>query len=168
MYALWLLGPLVEGIWGMRSFALFYVLTAAAASTASFLTNPITSVGASGAIFGLVRVILAGNRAHHPILDARTRGIVAQLGGLVVINLLIGFLAGGFIDNAAHIGGLIAGFWLGFVVPPGRVPTLTSLWQRPGGPSDARPMPLVIAGVLLLVGVIAIGVAAGPGALAFG
>jgi membrane associated rhomboid family serine protease len=163
MYALYILGPLVEGIWGTKSFAVFYVLAALAGSTASFLTNPIPAVGASGAIFGLIGVVFAGTRAHHPILDVRARAIVRQLGMLIVLNLAIGFLAAGQIDNAAHIGGFIAGLWLGFVVPPGRAPTLSSLWQRTEArPRDTRPMPLVIAGVLLLIGVIAIGVATGP------
>ncbi|MCI0345796.1 MAG: rhomboid family intramembrane serine protease [Chloroflexi bacterium] len=162
MYALWILGPLVEGIWGTRSFAVFYVLAALAGSTASFLTNPIPAVGASGAIFGLIGVVFAGTRAHHPVLDVRARSIVRQLGTLIVLNLVIGFIAADVIDNAAHIGGFVAGLWLGFVVPPGRAPTLSSLWQRPEGARDARPMPLVIAGVLLLVGVIALGLAGGP------
>ena len=163
MYALYILGPLVEGIWGTRSFAVFYVLTALAASTASFALNPASAVGASGAIFGLIGVVFAGTRAHHPVLDVRARGIVRQLGTLIVLNLAIGFIAADVIDNAAHIGGFIAGLWLGFVVPPGRAPTLSSLWQRADGtPRDARPMPLVVAGVLLLIGVIAIGIATGP------
>lgn len=163
MYALYILGPLVEGIWGTKSFAVFYVLAALAGSTASFLTNPIPAVGASGAIFGLIGVVFAGTRAHHPVLDVRARAIVRQLGTLIVLNLAIGFLAAGQIDNAAHIGGFIAGLWLGFVVPPGRAPTLSSLWQRADGtPRDARPMPLVIAGVLLLVAVIAVAFAIGP------
>jgi membrane associated rhomboid family serine protease len=163
MYALWILGPLVEGIWGTKSFAVFYVLAALAGSTASFLTNPIPAVGASGAIFGLIGVVFAGTRAHHPILDVRARAIVRQLGMLIVLNLAIGFLAAGQIDNAAHIGGFIAGLWLGFVVPPGRAPTMSSLWQRADGtPRDARPMPLVIAGVLLLVAVIGVAIAIGP------
>ena len=163
MYALWILGPIVEGIWGTKSFAVFYVLAALAGSTASYLTNPIAAVGASGAIFGLIGVIFAGTRAHHPVLDLRALAIVGQLGMLIVLNLAIGFLAAGQIDNAAHIGGFIAGLWLGFVVPPGRAPTLSSLWQRTEAkPRDTRPMPLVIAGVLLLIGVLAIGVVTGP------
>jgi len=142
-------------------FGLFYVLAGVAASTASFALGPGPSVGASGAIFGLVGVLLAGTRVHHPVLDRRARAIVPQLGMIVVINLAFGFLAGGTIDNAAHIGGLLAGLWLGFVVPPGRVPTLGSVWQRPAGqPATASPL-LVTAGVVALVGVIALGLALG-------
>ena len=161
MYALWIIGPIVESIWGRRMFALFYVLTAIAASTASFLSSPGPAVGASGAIFGLVGVILAGTRAHHPMLDRRARSIVPQLGVFALINLAFGFLAGGMIDNAAHIGGLVAGLWLGFIVPPGKVPTLRSAWQNPRGRAAERSPLLVAAGVVLLVGVVAAGLAYG-------
>jgi rhomboid protease GluP len=142
-------------------FALFYVLTAIAASTASFISSPGPAVGASGAIFGLVGVILAGTRAHHPMLDRRARSIVPQLGVFALINLAFGFLAGGMIDNAAHIGGLVAGLWLGFIVPPGKVPTLRSAWQNPRGQVAERSPLLVAAGVILLVGVVAAGLAYG-------
>ena len=165
MYALWIVGPIVEQIWGKRLFALFYVVTAIAASTASFLTSEgIPSVGASGAIFGLVGLILAGTRVHDPVLDRRARAIVPQLGMFVIINLIFGFVSAGAgvrVDNAAHIGGLVAGLWLGFVVPPGKAPTLRSAWQHPRGqPAERSPL-LVAAGVILLVGVVAAGLAAG-------
>ncbi len=112
MYALWIVGPVVESIWGKRLFVLFYLLTAIGGSTGSFLFSNAASVGASGAIFGLVGVILAGTMAHHPMLDRRARAIVPQLGMFVIINLVFGFVsqAGGLnIDNAAHIGGLLTG-----------------------------------------------------------
>jgi membrane associated rhomboid family serine protease len=156
MYALYLIGPIVEQIWGSRLFAVFYLLTAIAASTASIVFTDGPAVGASGAIFGLVGVLLAGTRVHHPMLDQRARQIVPQLGMLVVINLVFGFIAVG-IDNAAHIGGLIAGLWLGLVVPPGRAPTLRSFWQGPGG-DQARTSPLIIAaGLLILAAAILVG-----------
>ena len=88
-----------------------------------------------------------------------------------MINLAFGFLAGGMIDNAAHIGGLVAGLWLGFIVPPGKVPTLRSAWQNPSGVSgesgeSAQRSPLLVAaGVILLVGVVAAGLAAGHATL---
>jgi membrane associated rhomboid family serine protease len=169
MYALWIVGPIVEQIWGRKLFVGFYVLTAIAASTASFLMSPGPAVGASGAIFGLVGVLLAGSRAHDPALDRRARGIVPQLGMFVIINLIFGFVseAGGLrVDNAAHVGGLIAGLWLGFVVPPGKPPSLRSAAQRPVGeqPSQRSPL-LVAAGVIALVGVVAAGLAAGGATL---
>lgn len=161
MYALYLIGPIVESIWGSKLFALFYVLTALAASTASFVFSAGPAVGASGAIFGLVGVLVAGTRAHHPVLDRRARSIVPQLIPLIFINLAFGFFAGGAIDNSAHIGGLISGLWLGLVVPPGRVPTLRSAWQHPGGQPTSRSPMLIAAGVIALLGVVAIGLALG-------
>ena len=157
MYALYIVGPVVESIWGRRMFLVFYLLCAIGGSTGSFLFTD-ASVGASGAIFGLVGVILAGTRAHHPMLDRRARAIVPQLGMFVIINLVFGFLtsAGGFrIDNAAHIGGLLTGLWLGFVVPPGKVPTLSSAWQRPAGEPAVRSPLLIAAGITGLVALLA-------------
>jgi rhomboid protease GluP len=165
MYALWIVGPIVESIWGRRTMLAFYFLTAIAASTASFLTNAGPAVGASGAIFGLVGVIFAGTRAHHPMLDRRARAIVPQLGFFILINLGFGFAAGGTIDNAAHIGGLLSGMWLGFIVPPGKVPTLRSAWQHPRGQPAQRSPLLVMAGVVALVALVFAGLAYGGAGL---
>jgi hypothetical protein len=54
--------------------------------------------------------------------------LVQQLGILILINIAFGFAVTG-IDNAAHLGGLAAGLWLGAMIPPTRVPTMASLWQ---------------------------------------
>jgi membrane associated rhomboid family serine protease len=164
MYALWIIGPIVEGIWGRGLFALFYLLTAIGGSTGSFLFSDLNSVGASGAIFGLVGVIIAGTMTHNPALDRRARGIIPQLGMFVIINLAFGFfgnLGGLNIDNAAHVGGLLAGLWLGFVVPPGKAPTLRGAMQHPRGRAEERSPLLIAAGVILLVGVLAAALAAG-------
>ncbi len=168
LYALWIIGPIVESIWGKRLFVVFYVLTALGASTASFLISDGPAVGASGAIFGLVGVVLAGTRAHHPVLDRRARALVPQLGMFVIINLVFGFLstAGGLrIDNAAHVGGLVAGLWLGFIVPPGKVPTLRSAVQHPRGETAQRSPLLITAGVVGFLGVVAAGLAFGGATL---
>jgi membrane associated rhomboid family serine protease len=161
MYALYLIGPIVESIWGSGWFAAFYLLTAAAASTASFLFSPGPAVGASGAIFGLLGVLLAGTRIHRPVLDRRARAIVGQLGFWVLLNLGLGFALGGLIDNFAHVGGLLAGLWLGFVVPPGKAQTLRSSWTLPGGNKPTVSPLLIAAGTMLLVAVVALGLAIG-------
>jgi hypothetical protein len=102
------------------------------------------------------------------VLDRRARSIVPQLGMFVIINLAFGFLTsvGGFnIDNAAHVGGLLAGLWLGFIVTPGKAPTLRSAWQHPtGAPSERSPL-LIAAGIVGLVGVLAAVLAVGGATL---
>jgi len=155
MYALWLAGPLVERFYGSLQFLLIYLLTAAAGSIASFVFGgDIPSVGASGAVFGLFGVLLAATRTHDPMVDRSSRMLLAQLGPLVLLNLLFGFLSGGQIDNAAHIGGLAAGLWLGWLLVPSGVPTLAGSFRRPSGMASAgwRASPaLRLAGVLALV-----------------
>jgi membrane associated rhomboid family serine protease len=135
MYALYLAGTIVERWYGSLRFLAFYLACAAAGSVASFVFGEGNlAVGASGAVFGLFGVLLAAERIHHPV-DRQSRGIVSRLVMLVIINIVFGFASGGSIDNAAHLGGLAAGLWLGALVPPTRVPTLSAMWQRP---TDSR------------------------------
>jgi membrane associated rhomboid family serine protease len=160
MFALYVIGPVIERIYGSGMFALFYLLSAAGGSVASFaFGSDIPSVGASGAVFGLFGVLLAAARAHHPVLDQQGRSLVGRVGMLIAINLILGFSMRN-IDNAGHVGGLLAGLWLGFLIPPGRVTTLRSLWRMPAEPGEAprtstRLVPIL--GVAALVAVIAIG-----------
>ena len=163
MYALYISGPLVEILYGSRLFVLFYLLCAAAGSVASFVFgSSIPSVGASGAIFGLFGILLAAARTHHPVLDRRGRSLIGQIGTLILINLAFGFLYGGLIDNSAHLGGLLAGLWLGFLIVPGRVTTLRSLWHDPTGqPYAGNPVLLPAIGVTALVFVLAVGLVIG-------
>ncbi len=167
MYALFLVGPLVERLYGSRLFVLFYLLCAAGGSIGSFVFGgPQPSVGASGAVFGMFGLILASTRRHNPLLDQRSRGLVAQIGTLILINLVFGFIASAFIDNAAHVGGLLSGLWLGFLIAPGRVPTMRSAFRRPGegaapANGDGRSMLLAMIGVAALILVLAVGIVVG-------
>ncbi|MGI8929177.1 MAG: rhomboid family intramembrane serine protease [Candidatus Limnocylindrales bacterium] len=130
MYALYIVGPLVEVLYGRVLFLTFYLLAAAGGSVASYLVFPNPSVGASGAIFGLFGLLFAANYIHKPALGRQAAGMTRQIGMLIVINLVIGFAFGGRIDNAAHIGGLLVGGWLGLIVAPRGTANLASLWQR--------------------------------------
>jgi membrane associated rhomboid family serine protease len=166
MYALWLVGPLVEQIYGPARMLFVYLVAALGASVASFALNggPL-AVGASGAIFGLFGILFAASRMHLPMLDRRGRAILGQIGFLIVINIVIGFGIVS-IDNFAHIGGLVTGLLLGVVFLPSGVQTMSSRWQ-PG--TDGRavnrgfigtPAASVIAVVVLIVG-IALGLVVG-------
>jgi hypothetical protein len=125
----------VERWYGSLRFLAIYLACAAAGSTASFVFGEGNlAVGASGAVFGLFGVLLAAGRIHHPV-DRQSRGLVSQVLMLVIINIVFGFASGGSIDNAAHLGGLAAGLFLGALVPPTGVPTMSAIWQQP---ADSR------------------------------
>ena len=163
MYALWYAGQLVERMYGpWLTFAL-YAVCGVAASTASYAFGPDGwSVGASGAIFGLFGVVLVATRLHHAILDSQSRAIAAQVGILIVLNLVIGFSGVLNVDNYAHVGGLLAGLWLALILPPSQVATLGSLWQMPGGGrSTLSTLAMRSGGVALLLAVVGVGIAMG-------
>ena len=136
MYALFLSGPIVEGLYGRWLFAAAYLLTAATASVASYVVVPdVAAVGASGAIFGLFGMLLVGGRIYRPTMSRRARALTSQIGVLIGFNLILGFgLAGAGvpIDNAAHLGGLVAGGWLGLVLRPRSGATLSAGWSGIG------------------------------------
>ena len=58
--------------------------------------------------------------------------LVGQLGFLILVNIVFGFAIPN-IDNAAHLGGLATGLWLGTIVPPTGVATVALLWQPSAG-----------------------------------
>jgi membrane associated rhomboid family serine protease len=129
MYALYLVGPTVERIYGSARFALFYVLAAIGGSLATYAFGSAQlGTGASGAIFGMFGATFVATRLHLPVLDLQSRRIASQVGTLIVLNILIGFSLG-FVDNVAHIGGLVTGGLLAAVFVPGRVATVRSMWQ---------------------------------------
>lgn len=179
MYALWIVGPIVEALYGAPRYLGAYLLTAAAGSAASYLFTPGDSVGASGAIFGLFGMLLVAHRFHRPALTRNQRTLTTQLGMLIAINLAIGLFIPN-IDVTAHIGGLIAGAWLGFLLvprgagqdPPMRRPIapgpMTGIVLPPQAPAAATALTgasdrlLRLAGVIALMAVIAIAVVIGP------
>lgn len=108
MYSLRVIGPSVEGLIGKGKFVFIYLLSALSASLMSlvFMDSNIVSVGASGAIFGLMGALLYFGYHYRLYLND---AIKTQIIPVIVFNLLIGFMISG-IDNGAHIGGLIGGY----------------------------------------------------------
>ena len=168
MYALYIVGPVVERIYGWKLYLFMYLACDLAASVASFVFGDplIGSVGASGAIFGLFGCLFVAGRLHNPILDRQSRNLAAQVGTLIIFNLVYGFTLGaGSIDIFAHVGGLLAGAWLGAVLVPRGVPAMASGWVRTNGlplPTDPRAgIWLRILAVVALLLLCAAGVIAG-------
>ena len=108
LYALWLVGPYLEGLLGRAQYAALYLLSAVGGSVGFYLlvspSDPqawqTSAVGASGAVFGLFGALFVVNRR----LGRDVGGIVVVL----LINAVLGFVASG-IAWQAHLGGLITG-----------------------------------------------------------
>lgn len=105
-YSLYVLGSQLESFLGKAKFIVVYFVSAIFGSLFSMTFNgDIASIGASGAIFGLMGGLLYFGYHYRVYLG---NVIKSQILPLLVINLVMGFLTTG-VDNAAHIGGLIGG-----------------------------------------------------------
>lgn len=107
MYSLVIIGSQLENFLGKRKFLIVYLVSAISGSLMSCVVNTSLSVGASGAIFGLLGSMLYFGYHYRLYLGSVLR---MQIIPLIIMNLFLGFMLTG-IDNAAHIGGLIGGYF---------------------------------------------------------
>jgi len=123
LWALFQLGYVFEMMFGSRRFAITYFVAGVCASlTSAFFAHDAGSVGASGAIFGILGALIFAIRRSPFWREQRwALGLARQLIGWAVLNVAIGFMVPN-IDNAAHLGGFAAGLLLGLfphrVAPP--------------------------------------------------
>lgn len=137
------IGRLCERLYGKWRYAVIYLASGLCGSIASLWWNPwVNSVGASGAVFGVMGagfLYLADRRNGVPMSVMRAHLIV--MGVFIVYALVSGF-GRDHVDNAAHVGGLIAGLCIGW-----------ALAQPLGGTGKARPVAMAVGlGGLLLAG----------------
>jgi membrane associated rhomboid family serine protease len=111
-------GPAIERVYGRVRYLAAFLLGGAAGMLASVVFTSQPSVGASAGVFALLGVLLAYAVRSGRALPPRARTfLVFQVLFVVGLNVVLGLLAA-FIDNAAHLGGLLAGFALGLVLRP--------------------------------------------------
>jgi membrane associated rhomboid family serine protease len=121
MFALWQAGMLVERIFGSLRFAGLYLLAGVGGSLGSLLwgllsQHPVNSVGASGAIFGIIGGLFAFiGREHSGVPPTVGRDLRSSIAPFLLFNIGAGFLYP-HTDNAAHIGGLIGGWLAGHLL----------------------------------------------------
>ncbi len=109
MYLLWMLGSQLEPFLGRLRFGVLYATSLLAGSFGVMALDPQQiTVGASGAVFGLMGAMLLAQRAVG--IDVMRSG----LGGLVAINLVFTFLISN-ISIGGHLGGLIGGLLVGAI-----------------------------------------------------
>ena len=143
MYILFIYGPNVEQTFGTVRFVTMFLIAGFMGSAFSYAFPPETaSVGASGAIFGVVGILIVY------LYKRRRTSFMAQylrgMGFFLIANFIFGLLPGMNIDNFAHLGGLVGGVLLGLG------------FDRGTGGEAQSPLPIQIA---TAAGVIALGAA---------
>lgn len=140
MYSLFALGPPVERFFGAPRMLALYLLSGISGVVFSLAFNPYPSVGASGAIFGLLGALAMFLYLH--------RGLFGPAGGMQLQQLIIvGALnlvysaANPGIDLWGHIGGLLAGAACAAYFGPRLTPEV--ILGVPSGLTDERPWPEV-------------------------
>jgi Tfp pilus assembly protein PilF len=143
MWCLWDLGRLAESVYGHWTFAAVYLISGLAASLASVVWNPvILSVGASGAIFGIAGALIASfYLGEFSLPRAAMTGMLRSVVLFVGYNLFFGAVIART-DNAAHIGGLVMGLFLGALIAK----------VAPQHDAVGRRIAILLVGALLVVG----------------
>ena len=152
MWALYLFGPVAEELYGRLEYLVIYLLAALGGSVLTILAAPDQpAVGASGAIFGLLGLAFAVSRRRHLAIPRQIRLILGQAGSLLVLNLIITFAVPG-ISWTGHVGGLLVGVILGWLLPPSPRFSLAARWEGLSGQlGDGSLAPALRTAIYLVV-----------------
>jgi membrane associated rhomboid family serine protease len=116
MYALLLVGILLEPMLGKNRYLVSYLATGITGSIVStYMHKATVSVGASGAIFGLYGIFLALMLTN--VFPKKVKGSLLT-GVIIMITMTFVTGLGGGVDNAAHVGGLLSGIIIGLMLTP--------------------------------------------------
>jgi rhomboid protease GluP len=115
-YALFILGTDVERFSGAQRLIVIFLLAGLCGSVFSLIFTAEQSLGASGAIFGLIGAQIIFLYRHRKLFGARGRRSLQQVLIIAVINFAFGLQGG--IDNWAHLGGLVGGLILSAILGP--------------------------------------------------
>lgn len=112
MYSLYAIGPMIEKAYGRAKYIAIYFIAGICSSMLSYVYSPSISIGASGAIFGLLGAVL--------VFAIKSKGktgsgLIKNILSVIFVNIFIGMTLPG-IDNFGHIGGLIGGIVISFLV----------------------------------------------------
>lgn len=154
-FSLFRIGPLVEGAYGAARCLLLYLLAGIGGNVAGLIWGSARgmSVGASGAVLGLMGATAAFVVRNKRVLGGGGDALLGQVVQILFINLLIGTRAGSGVDNLGHIGGAATGFVLGLAVAP-------SVGRRSSaGDGDGSLIPAPVTRALLLATLLVVGVA---------
>ena len=112
MYSLYAIGPMVENVYGKAKYLAIYFIAGICSSIFSYIFSTNVSIGASGAIFGLLGAVL--------VFAIKSKGktgnaFIKNILSVIFVNIFIGMTLPN-IDNFAHVGGLLGGIIISLLV----------------------------------------------------
>jgi len=116
MYALFIIGPMLERKYGFWPFIGLYLVGGLWGNTLSFLLSPNPSLGASTAIFGLIAAQGVYVYKNRHLLGPSARPMLMNIVMVIVVNLMLGLSPG--IDNWGHMGGMLGGLFFAWFAGP--------------------------------------------------
>ncbi len=111
-YALYIIGSQVESFYGKKKFLIIYFLSLIMGSLLSITLSEYPSIGASGAIFGLMGSMLYFGYYYRVYIGSTWKTNILPV---ILVNLVLGFIIPG-IDYLGHLGGLIGGILASMIV----------------------------------------------------
>ncbi|HOG58804.1 MAG TPA: rhomboid family intramembrane serine protease [Anaerolineaceae bacterium] len=130
LYALWILGRQLEGIYGHWRFLILFLVAGFGGNVLSFVFSPNVSLGSSTGIFGLLAAEFLLILQNKQFFGPRARAMLGNLVFIFLLNIAIGIAPGSNIDNFGHLGGVIAGGLFAFLAGP--------KWELQFGASEPR------------------------------
>jgi membrane associated rhomboid family serine protease/cytochrome c-type biogenesis protein CcmH/NrfG len=144
-YSLYVLGRLLEPIYGYGRFAFLYVVAGVGSAIISMSMSDKVSAGASGAIFGLAGIMLVAGYLHRGSIPRQWgRAFGRGMLPIIVLNLALGGALHQWVDNWAHLGGLVTGCILALLIPPPKRDFI------PGQPMEEHSQALVVIPIVVV------------------
>jgi rhomboid protease GluP len=151
IYSLHAVGPSVEIFYGKERTIIVYLLSGITGIAFSLAFNPYPAAGASGAIFGMVGALALFLYRHRYLFGSVAKDQLTRIGVVVLLNLVLGFSA--MIDNWGHVGGLLGGILIGWIIGPQweRAQTL----EQPHRVIDTKPWKNLGTSTFIATGLVA-------------
>ena len=156
LYFMWIVGRACEQVFTPVPYAVVYVLSGLLASLVSCVFHPASvSVGASGALFGIFGAFVGFTiRRRASLPEAFVTSVRRNALFLIGINVVLGLRIEG-IDLAAHIGGLVAGLGMGYLISKLAERSVKDAREAKAVKIKATGVTAVVALVILIVGALA-------------
>jgi rhomboid protease GluP len=131
MFVLFNVGGVLENTYRTLDYLWLLVFTGIATMTTSLFLNEAMSVGASGMVFGCLGGVLAFGLKYRSLLPTWYRTLLGDAAIPTVLGLLLIGITSQGVDNAAHVGGLLAGIATGALMRPRLLADAQRRWWEP-------------------------------------